>query len=68
MAWTTPVERSSEHKSWHTFLRGMCPHCDWHCDDCPAGVATCKCNFSKEALADQRMREELLGITDSWKD
>lgn len=44
MVWTTPVERKNEHKKWHnSWIRGGCLNCGWYCEDCPIGVATCKC-------------------------
>ncbi len=44
MVWTTPVERKDEHKKWHSdWLRGGCGYCGYYCNDCPVGVATCKC-------------------------
>jgi len=68
MTWTTPLDRSNEHKSWHVFTRGGCSACGWHCDDCPIGVATCKCKISKEARADELLKKETIGLTNYWSD
>lgn len=64
---TTPVERSDDHKSWHHFMRGGCHGCGYNCDDCPKGVATCKCDGSV-SRANYRLAQENLGLTDSWSD
>lgn len=46
MTFTTPKTRASEHKTWHSFRKGGgCMYCGFGCDDCPLGVATCKCEF-----------------------
>jgi len=66
MTLTTPANKASEHKSWHVFRRGGCLYCGWHCDDCPNDVATCKCTFTKEERADEILKLENSGITDSW--
>jgi hypothetical protein len=63
---TTPVNLSDKHKSWHKFMRGLCAYCGWHCDDCPIGVATCRCDGSQER-ADYRLEQENSGTTDDWK-
>ena len=71
MVHTTPIEKGILHESWHVFIRGMCLYCGWHCDDCPVGVATCKCPPTADEviiLADRRLKEESTGITDSWRD
>jgi hypothetical protein len=69
---TTPRDRTDEYKHWHKFLKGMCLYCGWFCIDCPKDVATCKCNppkaMSQEERADQLLRLENSGITDSWSE
>jgi hypothetical protein len=68
MVWTTPPNRANEHKSWHQFVRGGCLWCHYGCDDCPNGVATCKCKVSKEERADELLNKENIGITNSWRE
>lgn len=63
---TTPVEKSSLHKSWHTFERGLCQYCGWYCEDC-TDVATCKCDGAEER-ADYYLGKENSGVTDSWNE
>lgn len=48
MTWTTPASRKSEHRQWHRFIKGGCAYCGWGCEDCPEGVATCKCPEPKK--------------------
>lgn len=68
MVWTTPQSKKDEHKSWHVFVRGLCLYCGWHCDDCPIGVATCKCTGPATEVADRRLLEENRKITSDWMD
>lgn len=62
MVFTTPHDKADKHKSWHRFARGGCAYCGWHCEDCPKGVATCKC----VQRADGLLKQENSGISDSW--
>ena len=68
MVRTTQFEKTPLHETWHRFFRGGCFYCGYHCDDCPVDVATCKCKpgVTKEELADMRLKQENLGIEDSW--
>jgi len=66
MVWTTPISRKNEHQSWHVFRRGGCLYCGYHCDDCPIGVATCKC--TPISIADKILAQENAGITSNWRD
>lgn len=67
MVHTVPITRVGEHKSWHTFEKGMCMYCGWYCIDCPEGVTTCKCVAeNSEELADTVLKLESTGISDSW--